>query len=299
MPFFPPHYGKADDLIFVENRKHISISGYQEKFSLKLDGNNLRLTEPGERGDYILKPVPLNLKRRFDAPANEHLTMQIARQVYGINTAVNALIFFKGGQPAYITKRFDVNVSGDRLGKEDFATLAGKTAENAGPNFKYDLSYEEMALLIKRYVPAWRIEVEKFFKLVIFNYLFSNGDAHLKNFALLESPSGDYLLSPAYDLINTQLHISDSDFALTRGLFKDGWKSNYYFKKGHPSISDFVEFANRIGISEKRFNKLIKPFLLKQKGVDILISCSFLSSSSKRGYNLMYNTKLNYLTEKK
>jgi serine/threonine-protein kinase HipA len=28
-------------------------------------------------------------------PANEHLTMQIARQVYGIETAENALIFFK------------------------------------------------------------------------------------------------------------------------------------------------------------------------------------------------------------
>jgi serine/threonine-protein kinase HipA len=41
-------------------------------------------------------------------PANEHLTMQIARQVYGIETAENALIFFKNGAQAYITRRFDV-----------------------------------------------------------------------------------------------------------------------------------------------------------------------------------------------
>ena len=34
-------------------------------------------------------------------PANEHLTMQIARQVYGIETAENALIFFNDGTPAY------------------------------------------------------------------------------------------------------------------------------------------------------------------------------------------------------
>jgi serine/threonine-protein kinase HipA len=50
-------------------------------------------------------------------PANEHLTMQIARQVYGIETAENALIFFKDGAPAYITKRFDVKEDGNYLKK--------------------------------------------------------------------------------------------------------------------------------------------------------------------------------------
>jgi serine/threonine-protein kinase HipA len=41
-------------------------------------------------------------------PANEHLTMQIARQVFGIETAENALIFFQNGEQAYITKRFEI-----------------------------------------------------------------------------------------------------------------------------------------------------------------------------------------------
>ena len=58
------------------------------------------------------------------------------------------------------------------------------------------------------------VEIEKYFSLVVFNFLFSNGDAHLKNYSLLESSIGDYLLSPAYDLINTKLHVDDSDFAL-------------------------------------------------------------------------------------
>jgi hypothetical protein len=34
---------------------------------------------------------------------------------------------------AYITKRFDVKPDGTKWGKEDFATLAGKTKDNAGP----------------------------------------------------------------------------------------------------------------------------------------------------------------------
>lgn len=281
---------------FMENRKRISISGVQEKLSLILEKNVLRLTKEGEQGTYILKPIPIDLKKVDQVPANEHLTMQIARQVYGLNTAENALIFFKNGSPAYITKRFDVKEKGGKWGNEDFATLAGKTKDNAGANFKYDYSYEEAGLLIQKFVPAWRIEIEKFFSLVVFNFLFSNGDAHLKNFSLLESDSGDYLLSPAYDLVNTRLHFDDTDFALDKGLFADEFKSEQFKKSGHPSKNDFTEFALRIGVKESRIEKLLNPFLEKQLFVETLISRSFLTQANKRGYLLMYNTRRNHLT---
>jgi serine/threonine-protein kinase HipA len=296
LPYEQPQQSEKVAAQFMENRKRISISGVQEKLSFLLDKNVLRLTKEGEQGKYILKPVPQDLKKVDQVPANEHLTMQIAKQVYGLNTAENALIFFKDGSPAYITKRFDVKEDGFKWGKEDFATLAGKTKDNSGVNFKYDYSYEELGQLIRTFVPAWRIEIEKYFSLVVFNYLFSNGDAHLKNFSLLESSSGDYLLSPAYDLINTRLHTDDTDFALDGGLFADEYKSEQYKKRGHPSKSDFTEFALRIGVTESRVGKLLNPFLEKQVFVETLIARSFLTDANKRAYLLMYNTKRNYLT---
>ena len=118
--------------------------------------------------------------------------MQIAAQVYRINTAENGLIFFKDCSLAYITKRFDTKPDGLKWGKEGFATLAGRTKDNSGANFKYTYSYEEAAALIRQFAPTWRIEIEKYFTVVVFNYLFLNGDAHLKNFSLLESETGDY-----------------------------------------------------------------------------------------------------------
>ncbi len=280
---------------FMENRKRISISGVQEKLSFLLDKNELRLTNQEEQGTYILKPIPRDLKKVDQVPANEHLTMQIAKQVYGINTAENAMIFFKNGLPAYITKRFDVNEKGGKWGKEDFASLAGKTKDNAGVDFKYENSYEEVGMLIQKFVPAWRVEIEKYFSLVVFNFLFSNGDAHLKNFSLLESTTGDYLLSPAYDLVNTKLHVDDSDFALDQGLFADDYESTSFKKFGHPSKSDFVEFAKRIGVTESRINKVLNPYLEKQKSVETLIGHSYLIETNKRGYLLLYQTKRNYL----
>ncbi|MBU3713904.1 MAG: HipA domain-containing protein [Ferruginibacter sp.] len=290
-----PQQNEEVAALFMENRKRISISGVQEKLSLLLEKNVLRLTKEGEQGTYILKPIPRDLKKVDQAPANEHLTMQIAKQVYGLNTAENAMIFFKNGSPAYITKRFDFKEDGSKCGKEDFASLAGKTKNNAGANFKYEYSYEEAGLLIQKYVSAWRIEIEKYFSLVLFNYLFSNGDAHLKNFSLLESSEGDYILSPAYDLLNTHLHVDDSDFALDKGLFTDDFKSEQYKKNGHPNKSDFEEFAKRIGVSENRIEKLISPYLQKQPLMESLINRSFLTEDNKRGYLMMYQAKRNYL----
>jgi serine/threonine-protein kinase HipA len=298
LPYDKPQQNEDVAAQFMENRKRISISGVQEKLSFILEKNVLRLTKAGEHGTYILKPIPRDLKKVDQVPANEHLTMQIAKQVYGLNTADNALIFFKDGTPAYITKRFDVKGDGTKRGKEDFATLAGKTKHSGGPNFKYEYSYEEAGLLLQKYVSAWRIEVDKFFSLVLFNYLFSNGDAHLKNFSLLESSGGDYLLSPAYDLINTRFHVDDTDFALDRGLFADNYKSDQFKKSGHAALRDFEEFGKRIGVSEKRLEKLIVPFIEKQPVMEDLVRRSFLTEANKRGYLLMYNTKRNYLLNK-
>lgn len=296
LPYEQPQQSEDVAEQFMENRKRISISGVQEKLSFLLEKNKLRLTKEGEQGTYILKPIPRDLKKVDQVPANEHLTMQIAKQVYDLNVAENAMIFFKNGSPAYITKRFDVK-EGGKLGIEDFATLAGKTKDNAGANFKYEYSYEEAGLLIQKYVPAWRVEIEKYFSLVVFNFLFSNGDAHLKNFSLLESSKGDYLLSPAYDLVNTRLHVDDSDFALDKGLFADDYKSMEYKRSGHPSKSDFMEFAKRIGVTEGRVEKLLAPFIENQPFMETLVNRSFLSEPNKRGYLLMYSTKRNYLTK--
>lgn len=304
LPYAPPQSSEKDAEKFIENRKRISISGVQEKLSMLLEKNKLRLTNEGEQGTYILKPIPRDVKNVDQVPANEHLTMQIALQVYGLQTAENALIFFSNGEPAYITKRFDIKEDGSlpagqagKRGKEDFATLAGKTEENAGQNFKYQSSYEEMGELLKKYVPAWRVEIEKLYSLVVFNFLFSNGDAHLKNFALVETSGGDYVLSPAYDLLNTKIHVDDSDFALNGGLFSDGFKSDEMKKNNHPGLHDFLELAHRFGINEKRRDKILQPYLQKQQMVEELTRRSFLNEKTKRAYLLYYQTKRNQLNK--
>ncbi len=285
LPYASPASNPETDELFDENRKRLSISGVQEKFSLLLEKNKLRLMEEGERGTYILKPAPAAGGRPDQMPANEHLTMQIARQVYGIETAENALIFFNDGQPAYLTRRFDVAEDGSKLAQDDFASLAGRTSPTHGEHYKYLGNYLELFRLMEKYAPAYTLEAPKLFRLLVFNYLFSNGDAHVKNFSLLETPLGDYRLSPAYDLLNSRIHIRDRDFALDDGLLP---KNKTHGKIAH----QFSTLAAEAGIPEKTASTIMKSMLGGSAAVEKLIRASFLDDSTQRNYLQAYQGRL-------
>lgn len=268
---------------YQQHTKRFSISGVQLKYSLKLEGKNLVLTDKG--GEYILKPVPPSnlLIAGKDVPENEHLTMQMAAQICKINTAENALIYFKDGIPAYITRRFDVKPDGTKFQQEDFAQLTNRTKEVSGENFKYDGSYEEIGNLIKNFVAASVPALERYFQVIVFNYLVSNGDAHLKNFSLYRNDSVEYTLTPAYDIMSTVIHTpQESDTALD--LYTGDIDSEYYSTYGHYGRANFMELANRLGIQEPRANRIIDQMTSKRELFASMISNSFLSDETKINY---------------
>jgi len=288
LPYDSPNSNRQTDSLFEDNQKRISISGVQEKFSVLLEKNKLRLIQEGEQGTYILKPISNAGKKREQMPANEHLTMQIARQVYDIETAENALIFFKNEASAYITKRFDVKPDGSKKAKEDFATLAGKTPQTHGEHYKYEGNYLELFQLMKKFLPAYRIETPKLFKMLVFNYLFSNGDAHLKNFAILETPMGDHRLSPAYDLLNTRIHVDDSDFALEEGLLPK--------KMAQTTIAgQFKILAEQVELKPKQFDQIMTSMMEHSEEVIKLTQASFLEEVTQRNYIQDYQYRLKQL----
>ncbi len=278
------------DKVKRESGSRLSLSGIQLKHSLRLEKNKLVLTE--ENGQYILKPISSGQFENLDqVPANEHLTMQIAIQVYKLNTAANGIIFFADGEPAFISRRFDVLKTGKRMLQEDFAQISERTEDTHGKNYKYDFSYEEIGELIKKFVNAYPVEIEKYFRIVLFNYLFSNGDAHLKNFSLYRNEIyGDYLLTPFYDLINTSLHVpGESDLALD--MFKEGFETKSYKAGSKYTLPDFIEFATRLGINEKRMLKIFVEMLSGSEQVKFLINNSFLNDKLKVKYLESYNQK--------
>lgn len=284
----------ADGYNLADSINQISVSGVQEKLSAIVENGKITLTPAGQQGRFIIKPAPSYKHLRFRnlIPANEHLTMQIAKQVYKMNIAENGLLFFANGDAAYITKRFDFDSDGNKIKQEDFSSLAQRTVITHGKDYKYTGSYEDVAALLKANVSAWQVEMSRLFSLIIFNYLFANGDAHLKNFSLQQSPNGDYLLSPAYDLMNTSLHVQDEDFALQDGLIPQNEQSEIYRNSGHACKEDFITFANRTGVLPKKRDVIIKQFSEHKPLIYELIDRSFLDDKTKRMYKRSYQERL-------
>lgn len=291
LPFSRPEYNYRR----ASQGERISISGIQSKYSLKLKGTSLELTECD--GEYILKPsITGDFVNMSDMPSNEHVTMQLAKQVFGLHTAENALVFFRDDDtPAYLTKRFDVKPDGSKLLQEDFAQIAQVSEESGGKSYKYDYSYEKIASLMKIHVSTYPVELEKFFKIIVFNYLIHNGDAHLKNFSLYFNEVIDsYTLTPAYDLLNTRLHLPhESELALD--LFEGGFESECYQKNGYYAYDDFYEFGIRIGMLPVRIERFMSEFFNKADKMKALIDISFIDAPLKSLYTAMVDERIKAL----
>jgi serine/threonine-protein kinase HipA len=138
---------------------------------------------------------------------------------------------------------------------------------------------------MQKYLSTYKLEAPKLLKILIFNYLFSNGDAHFKNFSILETSMGDYRLSPAYDLLNSHIHVEDKDFALDDGLLPKNRT------QGKISVQ-FATLAESAGISKKNFKDIMELMLSKSISVEKMINASFLDETTKRNYLQSYQGRL-------
>ncbi len=209
--------------------------------------------------------------------------MQIASQVYHIQTAANGLCFTPRGQMVYVTKRFDIQSDGRKLLMEDFASVVGRNEQADGSHFKYSGCYEDIAAAIRKYVAAWMVDMERFFELVLFNYIYANGDDHLKNFSLIKQGE-DFRLAPAYDLINTSLHVGGDDFGLDGGLSPNIEKSDVYDKTLHPCRLDFERFGLHIGLNKTRVGSILDKYMSFPEEAELLVRRSYLSDKMKCSY---------------
>lgn len=258
-----------------------SISGVQPKGFIGRNKNNLLAPNRDVESMFIIKPF-LDSRRALytDSPANEHLTMTMADQLFNLPTAKCGFVRFANGEPAYLTKRFDRDKDGNKLRQEDFVSvLSAAPGVNDHGLYKYNsFTYEDVGLRLN---PADQI---RFIRILVYNFLSGNGDVHLKNLSLLESADGDMLLSPAYDLMNTKLHINDASIAMN--LFKEmeRTKQNLLTAAYKYKITDFLELGRRIGLPDRILLTIEKEFQRAKEKMLLFVDRSFLSEEGKLKY---------------
>ncbi|MCK5842549.1 MAG: HipA domain-containing protein [Candidatus Sabulitectum sp.] len=188
-------YGSNIAELALESAGRLSISGVQTKLSVRVEKG--RVVPTVKNGTHILKP---SVPQWPEMPQNENLIMCLAA-VAGIEIPPHGVLTNKAEEKFYIVKRFDRSGQATRIHVEDFCQ-----AGDIPRDMKYRRSAEFCGKLINRIASFPRVEVQKFFRLILFNFLVGNGDAHLKNYSFIYSKQRT-ALSPAYDLVASSLLI--------------------------------------------------------------------------------------------
>lgn len=191
-----------------------SLAGVGMKFSMLQQGERLTLPAFGEGGDWIVKlPDPLF----SDVPVNENAMMSLAG-LAGIEIPDHKLVhrdeldalppnaWQSGEEYAYAVRRFDRDRDRDLIHIEDFAQVKNIYPYN---DEKYRGNFETVASLAYR--GRDMTALQQVARRLAFNALISNGDAHLKNWSLIYYDRRRPTLSPAYDLVSTEMYRQPGD----------------------------------------------------------------------------------------
>ena len=279
-PELPYSLDELDTLAAQVIKSQTTLTGVQAKLSLHLDRHegSKRLTIVGLWGDFIFKPQTQSYKT---LPENEDLTMHLA-EIAKIKVVPHTLIRLQDGTLGYLTKRIDRTSEGGKIPMEDMCQLTERQTE-----YKYKSSYEQIAKVIAKhsYVPL--LDLTDFYEQVFFNWLVGNNDMHLKNYSLY-APTGKWVLTPAYDLLNVSMvNPKDTEeLALTLNA-----------KKKRIKKSDFVRAMETSGISPKVFDNILAKYRKLLPKFNEIIDLSFLDKEDKEIYKQSIASRLARIEE--
>jgi serine/threonine-protein kinase HipA len=175
----------------------------------------------------------------------------------------------EGNRHHFMTRRFDRTRTGGKLHMQSLGALAHYDYNEPGA-----YGYED-ALYAMRQLDLGMPEIEEQFRRMVFNIVGRNQDDHVKNIAFLMDQSGNWSLSPAFDL--TYSYNPSGDFTSNHQMTLNGKRNNFTFddfkacaksasmKRGraetiigevHSVISRWRDYADEAGVHADRRDKI-------------------------------------------
>lgn len=279
VPAFPYKHSEIKELAKEVVRSQTAVTGVQAKLSMDIEKvqHETCFTIVGLWGRFILKP---QTELYPHLPELEDLTMHLAEATH-IQVVPHTLVRFADGELCYLTRRVDRTPKGEKIPMEDLCQLSQKLTEH-----KYRGSHEQIAKLIMHYSSAPKLDLVRFWEVVLFSWITGNSDMHLKNFSIYSPFSDNYQLAPAYDLLNTLLVMpSDKEeLALTLNA-----------KKKKIKLQDFVSAMTNSGLESKVIQNMFQRFRSAEEKWYDWIENSFLPQEMKTGYMTMIKERMNRL----
>ncbi len=151
-------------------------------------------------------------------------------------------LFKEHGRSNFMTRRFDRLAGGEKLHMQSLSALAHYDFNMAGA-----YSYEQ-ALLVMRQLQLPMQAIEQQFRRMAFNIVARNQDDHVKNIAFLMNKSGEWSLSPAFDM--TYSFNPAGAWTASHQMTMNGKRDNF-------TLDDFNACAKKASMKRGRAAKIV------------------------------------------
>lgn len=156
-------------------------------------------------------------------------------------------LFEEGERRHFMTRRFDRTRDGKKLHMQSLGALAHFDFNLAGAH-----SYEQAFLTIRQLGLPMRA-TEQQFRRMVFNIIIRNQDDHVKNIAFLMNKTGQWALSPAFDI--TFSYNPTGPWTATHQMTMNGKREGF-------TMADFKQCA-RVALMKRGQEKLIVSEVLE------------------------------------
>ncbi|MFF0455567.1 type II toxin-antitoxin system HipA family toxin [Nocardia africana] len=204
-----------------------SLAGVQLKFSVFGDEKALTVPAKGKAGNVILK-FPDSRPGFSGVPESELGSLKLAEKS-GIASAsgflvrpetVSGLGEYSAGvrSRALAVHRFDRRPDDKRVHMEELAQILDISTAKVDAKYR-SANFETVAVVMAAL--AGTAVVGEVIDRIVLNVLIGNGDAHLKNWAVLYPNGRTPTLAPAYDLVPTILYLPGDNLGMNLGGTKN------------------------------------------------------------------------------
>ncbi len=186
-----------------------------------------------------------NRDKELEDPAGygliEHAYYHMAKKA-GIDMEESRLLK-ENGRSHFMTRRFDRTDTGQKIHMQSFCAMEHFDFKKAGSH-----SYEQALRTIRKMgMPMAMIEEQ--FRRMAFNIIGRNQDDHVKNIAFLMDKSGNWSLSPAFDM--TYSYNPQGDWTSRHQMSLNGKRDDF-------TLEDFKACAKNASMKRGRAEEIVR-----------------------------------------
>lgn len=229
--------GARAKALIAWNEKTNEIKSGQLSLDKDFDYWLMKFDNVSKNGDHGLEDVP------------EYTLIEYAYYKMALDAGIQmneCRIYSNAGENHFMTKRFD-RIEGKKIHMQSLGAMAHLSYKEPR------LCSYEMAASYMREMKLPMIDIEQFFRRMVFNCVAVNQDDHVKNISFLMDRSGKWRLSPAYDI--TYSYDVTNKWLSAHQMTINGKKSNI-------NLIDLLEVGEKMGLKKKKCTDIISKISL-------------------------------------